>query len=315
MRADEDPRQDLDDDDRNADAPRDVDDERRRRRDDRDHEQAEELRVHVDGVGCPASRFEAGARGSEPALARAPFCAKECPPCRGTVSHGADASDALVTRARLGRARHVRAARDRLGSGSSTDRPREPEPPFSRRSCCRAAARRDRGGHDRVHGHRLLDQPDRVAVLEHGVLDEADAVAPQTPLTGHAFGVFSATFVYALVALAAVGRNEDVDLGSTVAFSLMLLLASVLLFLLLLYSTLRQMNLSYVLSLIGDRGREVIEAFYGPPGHRRRHRGRDLDGPAVESGRVRLRGSAARSRGRRLQTTRRSSRREPRPRS
>ena len=93
-------------------------------------------------------------------------------------------------------------------------------------------------------------------------------------------------FVYALFALAAVGRNEDYDLGSTVAFSLMLLLASVLLFLLLLYSTLRQMNLSYVLSLIGDRGRDVIQAFYGLPGEQAAPpEGRDLDGPVSESGR------------------------------
>jgi len=105
-----------------------------------------------------------------------------------------------------------------------------------------------------------------------------------TPLTGHAFGVFSATFVYALVALAEVGRNERIELGSTVLFALLLLLASVFLFLLLLYSTLRQMNLSYVLSLIGDRGREVIEAFYGPPGSQAaRPEGRELDGPAEES--------------------------------
>ena len=108
-----------------------------------------------------------------------------------------------------------------------------------------------------------------------------------TPLTGHAFGVFSATFVYALVALAEVGRNEKIELGSTVLFALLLLLASVFLFLLLLYSTLRQMNLSYVLSLIGDRGREVIDAFYGAPGEQPAPpEGRDLDGPAVESGRL-----------------------------
>ncbi len=108
----------------------------------------------------------------------------------------------------------------------------------------------------------------------------------RTPITGHAFGTFSATFVYALVALAEVGRNEKVELGSTVYFALLLLLASVLLFLLLLYSTLRQMNLSYVLSLIGDRGRDVIEVFYGPPGSQPAPpEGLDLDGPAAESGR------------------------------
>lgn len=108
----------------------------------------------------------------------------------------------------------------------------------------------------------------------------------RTPITGHAFGVFTATFVYALVALAAVGSNEEVDLGSTVFFALLLVLASVFVFLLLLYSTLRQMNLSYVLSLIGDRGRGVVEAFYGEPGlPGQSTEGRDLDGPAAESGR------------------------------
>lgn len=108
-----------------------------------------------------------------------------------------------------------------------------------------------------------------------------------TPFTGHAFGVFSATFVYALVALAEVGRNEKVELGSTVLIALLLVLASVFLFLLLLYSTLRQMNLSYVLALVGDRGREVIDTFYGPPDeHDSRPEGRDLDGDVSESGRV-----------------------------
>ena len=48
--------------------------------------------------------------------------------------------------------------------------------------------------------------------------------------------------------------------------SIALLLASVLVFLLLLYGTLRQMNLSYVLVLVGDRGREVIDDLYGAPG-------------------------------------------------
>ena len=108
-----------------------------------------------------------------------------------------------------------------------------------------------------------------------------------TPFTGHAFGVFSATFVYALVALAEVGRNEKVELGLTVLFALLLVLASVFLFLLLLYSTLRQMNLSYVLALVGDRGREVIDTFYGTPDEQgSRPDGRDLGGDVAESGRV-----------------------------
>jgi uncharacterized membrane protein len=108
----------------------------------------------------------------------------------------------------------------------------------------------------------------------------------KTPLTGHAFGVFSATFVYALMALAVVGRNPTSHLVLTEVFSLALLLASVLLFLLLLYGTLRQMNLSYVLALIGRRGREVIDDLYGDPGSSPAvDPGRDLDGASAESGR------------------------------
>jgi uncharacterized membrane protein len=106
----------------------------------------------------------------------------------------------------------------------------------------------------------------------------------KTPLTGHAFGVFSATFVYALMALAVVGRNPKSHLALTEAFALGLLLASVLLFLLLLYGTLRQMNLSYVLALIGRRGREVIDDLYGEPGAIAPAAGRELEG-AAESGR------------------------------
>ena len=107
----------------------------------------------------------------------------------------------------------------------------------------------------------------------------------KTPLTGHAFGVFSATFVYALLALSVVGRSPNAHLVLTEAFSLALLLASVLLFLLLLYGTLRQMNPSYVLALIGRRGREVIDDLYGDPGRTAAtDTGRELAG-ATESGR------------------------------
>ena len=113
----------------------------------------------------------------------------------------------------------------------------------------------------------------------------------QTPLTAHAFGVFSATFVYALAALVVVGRNPHRQLVYTEIASLALLLASVLLFLLLLYGTLRQMNLSYVLALIGNRGREVIDEMYGEPGELVAvDSGLELDG-IVESGRVVHRGS------------------------
>src|SRR5204863_9270613 len=73
--------------------------------------------------------------------------------------------------------------------------------------------------------------------------------------------------------------------------SITLLLASVLLFLLLLFGTLRQMSLSYVLALIGDRGREVIDDMYGEPGEGATDEaGLELD-DATESGRVVHRGA------------------------
>ena len=113
----------------------------------------------------------------------------------------------------------------------------------------------------------------------------------QTPLTAHAFGVFSATFTYALAALVVVGRNPDSRLVYTEMASLLLLLASVLLFLLLLFGTLRQMSLSYVLALIGSRGRAVIDEMYGEPAaESTAGSGLELEG-AAESGRVVHRGA------------------------
>jgi uncharacterized membrane protein len=113
----------------------------------------------------------------------------------------------------------------------------------------------------------------------------------QTPLTAHAFGVFSATFVYALAALLVLGRHPDARLVLTELASVGLLLASVFVFLLLLYGTLRQMNLSYVLVLVGNRGREVIDDLYGLPGETGAvDPGKELDG-ATESGRLVHRGS------------------------
>jgi uncharacterized membrane protein len=113
----------------------------------------------------------------------------------------------------------------------------------------------------------------------------------QTPLTAHAFGVFSATFVYALAALLVLGRHPDERLVLTELASVGLLLASVLVFLLLLYGTLRQMNLSYVLVLVGNRGREVIDELYGAPGAvATPDLGKELD-EAAESGRLVHRGA------------------------
>ena len=113
----------------------------------------------------------------------------------------------------------------------------------------------------------------------------------QTPLMAHAFGIFSATFVYAIAALLVLGRHGSARLVLTELASITLLLASVLVFLLLLYGTLRQMNLSYVLVLVGNRGREVIDDLYGAPGTGGAvDTGKELDG-ATESGRIVHRGA------------------------
>jgi len=113
----------------------------------------------------------------------------------------------------------------------------------------------------------------------------------QTPLTAHAFGVFSATFVYALAALFVLGRHSNARLVLTELASIGLLLASVFFFLLLLYGTLRQMNLSYVLVLVGTRGRAVIDDLYGMPGEAgTEDLGMELEA-ATESGRIVYRGA------------------------
>ena len=132
----------------------------------------------------------------------------------------------------------------------------------------------------------------------------------QTPLTAHAFGVFSATFVYALAALLVLGRHPGLPTRAHRGWRpLALLLASVLVFLLLLYGTLRQMNLSYVLVLVGDRGREVIDGIYGEPGGSggTRHQAMSWRSDGVRAGSS----TAARPRSSSRSTSRASSRSRP----
>ena len=80
----------------------------------------------------------------------------------------------------------------------------------------------------------------------------------------HSLGVFAATFLYALFALAWVGRGGS---GAVPLFSSMLvatlLIVSMLLFSLLV-QRLSDLQITNVLRLIGDRGREVIHDMFSP---------------------------------------------------
>jgi uncharacterized membrane protein len=78
----------------------------------------------------------------------------------------------------------------------------------------------------------------------------------------HSLGVFTATFIYSLAALAWVDRGGTGKVPLlTVWFALVLLLVSVVFFVLLV-EKLVMLQISRVLAYAGDRGREVIERDY-----------------------------------------------------
>ena len=78
----------------------------------------------------------------------------------------------------------------------------------------------------------------------------------------HSLGVFTATFIYSLAALAWVDRGGTGKVPMlTVWFALVLLLVSVVFFVLLV-EKLGMLQISQVLAYAGDRGREVIERDY-----------------------------------------------------
>ncbi len=84
------------------------------------------------------------------------------------------------------------------------------------------------------------------------------------PFMKHALGIFTATFLYAIAALAWVGRNES----SRVPFLssglvVVLLMASVGMFVGLI-QRIGLLQVNYVLNFTGDQGRKVIAATYQP---------------------------------------------------
>jgi uncharacterized membrane protein len=82
----------------------------------------------------------------------------------------------------------------------------------------------------------------------------------------HALGIFTATFIYALFALAWIDRGGSgtVPLFSTILVGVMLI-ASMLMFSRLM-QRLTDLQITSVLHLIGDKGREGIRAVFGVPG-------------------------------------------------
>jgi uncharacterized membrane protein len=83
------------------------------------------------------------------------------------------------------------------------------------------------------------------------------------PLISHALGVFIATFVYALAALAWIDR-ADVSVPFISAMTVFgLLLTSIALFVALLHRIAR-LQVNRMLTFTGERGREVIDALYPP---------------------------------------------------
>jgi uncharacterized membrane protein len=80
----------------------------------------------------------------------------------------------------------------------------------------------------------------------------------------HSLGVFTATFLYALAALAWVDRGGSGNVPAlTLWVAILLLLASVVFFVLLV-EKLALLQISRVLAYVGDQGRTVIERDYAP---------------------------------------------------
>jgi len=86
----------------------------------------------------------------------------------------------------------------------------------------------------------------------------------QDPVLSHAMGVFTATFLYALVALAWVDRNGSgrVPLIGIVTVTVLLVL-SVIMFIGLIQRV-NMLQVTQMLVFTGDQGREIVEKLYPP---------------------------------------------------
>jgi uncharacterized membrane protein len=92
----------------------------------------------------------------------------------------------------------------------------------------------------------------------------------RSAVINHSIGLFTATFVYSLAAVAWINRDgSGVIPPISVWFAVLLLLASLLLFVLLV-ERVGMLQVTRVLAFAGDEGRKVIERMYGMP-FRNRH--------------------------------------------
>ena len=81
------------------------------------------------------------------------------------------------------------------------------------------------------------------------------------PLISHALGTFMATFLYAVAALAWLGRS-DVGVPFFSALAVVGLLLASVAFFIALVQRIAALQVSRLLTFTGDRGREVIDALY-----------------------------------------------------
>ena len=86
------------------------------------------------------------------------------------------------------------------------------------------------------------------------------------PVLSHAVGIFSATFLYAIAALAWLNRNSSQKVPFISAWIVIgLLLASVAMFVCLIHR-IGRLQINRMLIFTGDQGRKVVEKLYGPFG-------------------------------------------------
>lgn len=84
------------------------------------------------------------------------------------------------------------------------------------------------------------------------------------PVMSHALGVFTATFLYALTALAWVDRNNSGQVPlSNLWIVVVLLLASIAMFISLIHRV-GMLQVNRMLIFTGDQGREIIDSLYPP---------------------------------------------------
>ena len=88
----------------------------------------------------------------------------------------------------------------------------------------------------------------------------------RSAIINHSIGIFTATFLYAIAAIAWIDRGGSGNVPPvTVGFAVILLLISVLYFVLLIEKV-GMLQVTRVLMFVGDEGRRVIDRMYPPPG-------------------------------------------------